>query len=140
MFLRGPAIVLSFVLGAAALVSAPALASDGRAAKDDPAEVDRDRCNADTSTRAKLKVDLAENNSLRLVVIGTVWSNDTDVWEWKLRHNGEVSDSGRSRGSEDASLSFRVNRTMLNGYGVDDIVFRAENLRSGEVCRTVVNY
>jgi len=29
---------------------------------------------------------------------------------------------------------------MLNGYGTDDIVFRAENSRTGEVCRTYVDY
>jgi len=136
---RGPAIVLSLVLGAAALLAVPSAAwSDGGNAQDP--QVDRDPCGDGTPTRAKLKVGTTENNNLRLVAIGTVWSNDTDSWDWKLKHNGEVSDSGRSRGSEDEALSFRVSSTMLNGYGTDDIVFRAENLRTGEVCRTYVAY
>ena len=136
---RGPAIVLSLVLGAAALLVVPSAAwSDGGNAQDP--QTDRDACGPGTSTRAKLKVGTAENNGLRLVVIGTVWSNDTDSWDWRLKHNGDVSQDGRSRGSEDSGISFRVSTTMLNAYGTDDIVFRAENLRTGEVCRTVVNY
>lgn len=136
---RGPAIVLSLVLGAAALSSAPsALASDGGNAKD--TEVDKSNCGAGTSSRAKLKVASLEANNSRLMIIGTVWSDDSDAWDWKLRHNGELSDSGRARGNEDTDLSFRVNRTMFDGFGTDDIVFRAENARTGEVCRMLVDY
>jgi len=133
---RSPAIVLSLALGAAALSAAPALAKDGGIAKD----VDRDSCGADTPTRAKLKVDTLDGNNSRLMVVGTVWSNDNDVWLWKLKHNGELSDEGRARGDEDQDLSFRVIRTMINFYGADDIVFRAENQQTGEVCRAVVSY
>ncbi|WP_296605961.1 hypothetical protein [Nocardioides sp.] len=136
---RVPAIVLSLVLGAAALVSAPiALASDGGNATD--VQKDRDTCGAGTSTRAKLKVGTLEGNDSRLLVVGTVWSSDSDVWVWKLKHNGEVSDDGRARGDEEQDLSFRVIRTMINFYGADDIVFRAENQRTGEVCRTSLSY
>lgn len=136
---RVPAIVLSLVLGAAALVSAPiALASDGGNATD--VEKDRSSCGAGTVTRAKLKVGTVDGNNARLIVVGTVWSDDTDNWDWKLKHNGDVSDEGRARGSEDTERSFRITRTMFNGYGVDDVVFRAENLRTGEVCRTYVDY
>lgn len=103
-------------------------------------EKDKDQCDPATVTRAKLKVGTVEGNDARLLVVGTVWSDDSDTWEWKLKHNGDVSDEGRARGREDADLSFRVSRTMFNGYGEDDIVFRAENLRTGEVCRTFVDY
>ncbi|GAB2454540.1 hypothetical protein GCM10027062_38710 [Nocardioides hungaricus] len=133
---RSPAIVLGLALGAAALSVAPALAKDGGTTKD----VQRDQCDPGTVSRAKLKVDLAEGNSTRLVVTGSVWSDDADVWDWKLRHNGEVSDDGRARGREETDLSFRVIRSMINFYGSDDIVFRAENLRTGEVCRVVISY
>jgi hypothetical protein len=133
---RSPAIVLSLVLGAAALSVAPALAKDGGATKD----VDRDPCNSSTVSRAKLKVDTLDGNNSRLQVTGTVWSDDADVWDWRLKHNGEVSDDGRARGSEESDLSFRVVRTMINFLGEDDIVFRAENERTGEVCRTTVPY
>ncbi len=136
---RGPAIVLSLALGAAALFTVPSAAwSDGGAATD--VQMDKDSCGPGTSTRAKLKVGNLENNSSRLIAIGTVWSDDTDAWDWKLKHNGELSDSGRARGSEDTDLSFRVTRTMFDGFGTDDIVFRAENARTGEVCRAVVDY
>jgi hypothetical protein len=136
---RVPAIVLSLVLGAAALASAPiAFAGDGGNATD--VQKDRDSCGPGTVTRAKLKVGTVENNNARLIVVGTVWSDDSDTWEWKLKHNGDVSDEGRARGSEDTDRSFRISRTMFNGYGIDDIVFRAENLRTGEVCRTYVDY
>lgn len=136
---RVPAIVLSLALGAAALVSAPiAFAGDGGNATD--VQKDRDTCGANTSTRAKLKVGTLEDNNSRLLVVGTVWSDDNDVWEWRMRHNGELSFEGRARGREDVDLAFRVSRTMINWDGADDIVFRAENLRTGEVCRTALSY
>ena len=133
---RGPAVVLSLVLSAAALSAAPALAKDGGAAKD----VDRDQCDPSTVSRAKLKVEQVAGNNSRLQVTGTVWSADSDAWDWRLKHNGEISDDGRARGSENSDLSFRVIRTMINFYGTDDIVFRAVNLRTGEICRAVVSY
>jgi hypothetical protein len=134
-----PAIVLSLVLGAAALLTVHSAAwSDGGNATDP--EVDRSACGQGTATRAKLKVGTLEENSSRLMIIGTVWSDDSDAWDWKLKHNGEISDNGRARGNENSDLSFRVSRTMFDGYGTDDIVFRAENARTGEVCRMVVDY
>ena len=137
---RSPAIVLSLVLSAAALVTVPgAVASDGGTAKDG-IEKDRDGCDRGTTTSARLKVSTVENNSSRLLVVGSVFSDDTDMWTWRLRHNGDLSDEGRARGREDADLAFRVSRTMINFEGVDDVVFRAENQRTGEVCRTFVAY
>jgi hypothetical protein len=124
------------VLSAAALSVAPALAKDGGVAKD----VDRDQCDPSSVSRAKLKVEQVDGNNSRLQVTGTVWSDDSDVWAWRLKHNGEVSDDGRARGSEESDLSFRVVRTMINFYGDDNIVFRAENQRTGEVCRATVSY
>jgi hypothetical protein len=133
---RSPAIVLSLVLGAAALLSAPGAAwSDGGA----PA-VEKDGCSPSTATRAKLKVSTLGNNNSRLQVIGAVFSNDDDVWLWKLRHNGDMSDSGRARGDEETDLSFRVTTTMINFIGSDDVVFRAENQSTGEVCRVSVSF
>jgi hypothetical protein len=136
---RVPAIVLSLVLGAAALSSAPvALASDGGNATD--VEKDRDGCDRGTDSFAKLKVAMADGNDSRLQVTGAVFSDDDDVWAWKLKHNGGVSDEGRARGREDVDLSFRIGRTMINFLGTDEVVFRAENQRTGEVCRTAVDY
>jgi hypothetical protein len=130
---RGPAIVLSLVLGAAALAGAStALASDGGAAKD------VDSCQG--SSTYKLKVSLLDDNSSRLQVVGAVFSADDDVWTWRLKHDGDVSASGEVRARDDIDRSFRVSRTMINFPGPDHIVFRAANERTGEVCRGEVDF
>jgi hypothetical protein len=130
---RGPAIVLSLVLGAAALAGAPgALASDGETAKD------VDSCQG--SSTYKLKVTLLDGNSSRLQVVGAVFSSDDDVWSWKLRHDGDLSAAGEVRARDDIDRSFRVSRTMINFDGNDNVVFRAENNRSGEVCKGEVSF
>lgn len=138
---RGPAIVLSLVLSAAALFSAPgALASDGGAAKDNNVETKRDNCDGTNGVNARLKVSTIVGNSYRLQVVGIVFSDDNDLWEWRLRHNGVASDEGRARGRENVDRAFRVSTTMFNWDGTDTIVFRAENLQTGTVCRAVVDY
>jgi hypothetical protein len=123
---RGPAIVLSLVLGAAALFSAPvALASDGGAAKDD----------CDASSTYKLRVSLLDGNDSRLQVVAAVFSDDDDVWSWKFKHDGDLSASGEVQARDDIDRSFKVTRSMLNLSGEDDIFFRAENEQTGEVCK-----
>lgn len=136
---RGPAIVLSLVLGAAALNSAPALASDGGAAKDDNVEVQREACDPGGAV-TRIKASPIEDNSYRFRVVGAVFSDDTDVWEWKIRFNGTVTDEGRARGREDSDLAFRVSRMMIDFSGLDSVSFRAENLRTGAVCKATVYY
>ncbi|GAW48365.1 uncharacterized protein (Precursor) [Nocardioides sp. PD653] len=131
--------MLSLVLSAAALFAVPSAAwSDGGNASD--VEKDRDGCDRASDSFAKLKVSMADGNDSRLQVTGTVFSDDNDVWTWKLKHNGGVSDEGRARGREDVDLSFRISRTMINFLGTDTVVFRAENQQTGEVCRTSVDY
>ena len=138
---RGPAIVLSLVLGAAALVSAPsALASDGGAAKDNNGQTQRDICDGSNGVTARLKVSPIDGNAYRLQVVGTVFSDDSDQWDWRFKHNGDVSGEGRARGREDIDRAFRVSRLMFDFDGVDTVVFRAENLQTGIVCRVVVDY
>lgn len=127
---RSPAIVLSLVLGAAALAAPSALARDGGTAKDG---AERKSCDGPSDVR--LRVDLVEGNSDRLEVVGAVFSADDDVWSWRLRHNGELSAQGEVRARDDVDRSFRVTRTMFNFAGVDNVVFRAENQRTGEICR-----
>ena len=138
---RSPAIVLSLALGAAALLGVPGTArSDGGTAQDTSDVVrDRDSCDLPT-THAKLRVSTLDDNTSRLLVVGTVWSADDDAWSWKLKHNGDVSDDWRARANPDDDRSFRIARTMINAAGPDDVVFRAENEHTGEVCRTAVTY
>lgn len=127
---RGPAIVLS-VLSAAALLIAPvAVASDGGTAKD------VDEC--EKSSTYKLRVVTDEDD--RLEVTGIVYSNDDDIWDWKLKHNDDLSAKGDVKSDGDSEKSFKIVRTMVNLTGPDVIVFRAENRQTGEVCRGEVNY
>ncbi len=130
---RSPAIVLSLALGAAALSVAPALAKDGGATKDGPR-----RCSNEAIVKVNTK--RVEGNNYRVQVVAAVFSDDSDVWEWKFRRNGELVYDGRARGREDSDLAFRVSRSMIDFSGPDDIVFRAENLRTGEVCRITDSY
>lgn len=140
---RGPAIVLSLVLSAAALAMAPgASASDGGTAKDvgaqvpagfefsDP-ETDRSNCEK-AATKAKLKVDTDADGGL--VAAGVVWSDDDDLWDWRFKHNGELSDKGDIK-AKDADKSFKIVRSMINFNGPDLVVFRAQNTVTQEVCR-----
>jgi hypothetical protein len=126
---RGPAIVLGLVLSAAALVPANAWAGDGGAVKD------VDPC----SDGAKVKLKVTEQDDGRLESVGVVWSDDEDVWDWKFKHNGDVSASGDVK-AKDADKSFKIVRTMVPSDPPRLVVFRAENRQTGEVCRAEVNY
>ena len=133
---RGPAIVLSLVLGAAALSSMPsALASDGGNAKDGPV-----RKGCENASDVRLNIKSIEGNSDRFVVVGAVFSDDDDVWTWKMRHGGDLSAQGDVRARDDIDRSFRVSRTMLDFPGTDDVSFRAENLSTGEACKISLDY
>ena len=131
---RGPAVVLSLVLSAAALSVAPALAKDGGVAKD----VSRNPCDGQSSVR--LKVDSIDGNNNRFAVVAAVFSDDDDQWSWKLRHDGDLSADGDVKARDDIDRSFRVSRTMLDYPGTDDVSFRAENQRTGEVCKISGDY
>ena len=118
-------VVLSFLLGSAATFIAPAaMAGD--------VEIDRGGCGSATSSYYKLRVTSTEDS--RLTVSFAVFSDDLDEWDWKLRHNDDVSARGESQ-ARDADRSFRVVRRMIDFPGIDDVVFRAENTVTGEVCR-----
>ncbi|MFA6298008.1 MAG: hypothetical protein WCS84_01730 [Nocardioides sp.] len=81
----------------------------------------------------RLRVVPATNNGY-LDVIGVVWSNDDDLWDWKMLHDGDLSAKGEVRADGDADRSFRIKRSMLDFPGTDVIAFRAENNRTGETC------
>ena len=132
MFRRGPAIVLSLVLSAAALVLAPgAGASDGGTAKD------VDPC----SDTAKVKLKVAPYGDDRVEATGIVFSDDGNLWDWRFRHNDGISYKGDARADGDGEgRSFTVVRTMVDLSGGDFIAFRAENQKTGEVCRAELTY
>lgn len=127
---RGPAIVLSLVLSAAALTFAPsATAGDGGTVKDvDPCE---------KASTVKLKVAMLDDG--RLEATGVVWSDDDDIWDWKFKHNDFTSAEGDVK-AKDADKSFKIVRAMVNLDGPDSFVFRAQNRRTDEVCRAELYY
>jgi hypothetical protein len=126
MFRRGPVIVLSLVLGAAAPVIAPsAMAGDGGAVKD------RDPCGD-----GAIKMVVEPYGDGRFQVTGIVFSQDGDVWSWRLRHDDELSADGEVRADGDGEgRSFKIVRTMVDLPGSEFIAFRAENERTGLTCR-----
>ena len=128
--MRHPARLISLaVLTAATTATAlPALAND--------ADVIR-RGNCSGSTNWKLKAS-PENG--RIEVEGEIDSNRVgQTWAWKLKHNGSLSAKGRAT-TQAPSGSFERTRTVVNAPGGDALVFRAENVRSGEVCRARLTF
>jgi hypothetical protein len=59
------------------------------------------------------------------------------TWAWKIKHNGSVSAQGRK---VTGSGGFEIRRALVDLPGVDHCVFRAERLRTGEVCRGVIDW
>lgn len=125
------ALPAAVAVAAAALVSpAPAQAKKANVVAEGP-------CKESPSSTWKLKVQQEENGSL--TVIAAVFSDDTDEWRWKLKHNDDVSAKGTVT-ARDADRSFRVTRSMLDFSGPDEITFRAGNKDSDEVCRGDVTF
>ncbi len=112
-----------------AALAAPATASGGGDGR-----VERSgSCSGSADWKLKAKPDDG-----RIEVEGEVDSNvNGQVWAWKIKHDGNVSASGRST-TRAPSGSFSVERRMVDTAGSDVFTFRAENTRSGEVCRGTV--
>lgn len=68
-----------------------------------------------------------------------MWSDDEDTWDWKMKHDGDVSADGEVQ-AKDADKSLKITRSMVNFAGPDSFVFRAENRRTDEVCRAELVY
>jgi hypothetical protein len=123
--------ILAGIVTTAAIVSATAPA----ALANDADKVRRGSCSG--ATDWKVKVGPEDG---RLEVEGEVDSNRRgQTWRWRLVHNGSVSAQG-SRVTRGASGSFEVRRVLVNLRGTDHLVLRARNVRTGELCRGIVNY
>jgi hypothetical protein len=59
------------------------------------------------------------------------------TWTWRIKHNGSVSAQGRS---VSGSSGFEVRRALVDLAGVDHCVFRAERVKTGEVCRGRIDW
>ena len=120
------------VLGTAAAVLIAMVPSSVSASDD---EVRREgSCSGKADWEMRAKWDDDERIELRGRVEHT---RPGQTWAWKIKHNGSVSASGRA---ETGSSGFEVRRALVDLAGVDHCVFRAERLRTGEVCRGVIDW
>lgn len=118
------------VLVATTLVAAPMTVS----AKDGDI-IRRGSCTASSGWKLKLSPEDG-----RIEVEFEVDQNrNGQRWNVKLRRNGNVFWRG-SRTTRPPSGSFEVRRLTRNGPGVERIVARAKNPRTGEVCRGVARF
>ena len=122
-------VMLSLGLSAAALVSAPSALSND----DVDGRVDCARANDARPSQHRLHI--VSEGSGRLSVVGSVFSDDEDLWEWRMKHNFDISSEGRVM-AKDANRSFRIERSMIDLPGTDTILFMARNTETGEVCRS----
>jgi hypothetical protein len=126
--LAGTTAAIVAVASCLAISAAPAQANDR----------DKIRVGSCTGT-TDWKVKVGPDDG-RLEVEGQVDSNRAgQTWSWRIVHNGSISASG-TRTTLAPSGSFTVRRTVLNRLGTDTITFRAQNTRSGEVCRGTVYF
>jgi hypothetical protein len=126
---RAAALITSVVV-ATALVAAPM----GASAKDGDV-IRRGSCTAASDWKLKLS---PENG--RIEVEFEVDQNRVGhKWNIRLKRNGNVFWRG-SRRTQAPSGSFEVRRLTGDGAGVEKIVARARNVRTGEVCRGVARF
>jgi hypothetical protein len=125
---RGVATALAVPALLMVAVAPPATAGD-----------DRIERNGSCSGRTDWKIK-AKSDDGRIEVEAEVDSNRIgQTWSWKFKHNGNVFARGTST-TQAPSGSFEVERKPANLAGTDRFVFRAVNLRSGEVCRAMVSW
>ena len=91
-------------------------------------------CSATADWRLRAKTDDSGRIELRARVFNT---RSNQAWNWTIKHNGSVSAHGRAFTS---SGYFEVRRALVDLAGVDRCVFRAERVRTGEVCRGRIDW
>ena len=111
------------------------LASPVAVAKKDDAKKLKEDCRESSSV--KLKVEPESGGVLQVTAV--VWSDDSDEWDWRMKHNDDVSARGSVK-AKDADKSFKIVRDMADFTGPDEIVFRAGNKDSDEICRGDVTF
>ncbi|WP_300640855.1 hypothetical protein [Nocardioides sp.] len=126
---RAPRILAGLLVATSMVLVGPSAV-----AKDD-FEVAKEPCRK--TSDVKLRAEDAGSGVIQ--VSASVFSEDDDTWDWKLKHNGDVSYKGTVK-AKDADRSFRIVKEMADFSGLDEIVFRAQNNATGEVCSLAVNY
>ena len=117
--------LVSTLVAASLLTAAPAFAGG----HDDDEVIREGSCSGSTDWKVKAKTDDG-----RLEFEGEIDSNrNGQTWSWKIKHNGTVSAKGTST-TRGPSGSFEVERRLTNLSGTDQLVFKAKNPATGEVC------
>lgn len=127
---RAPRAVLAGLLAGAVLMAMPSAQ-----ARDDDSVQEKKPCRE--TSDVKLKAEDAGGGVIQ--VSASVFSEDDDTWDWRMKHNDEPTYKGTVK-AKDADRSFRIVRDMADFAGVDDIAFRAQNNATGEVCSVSIEY
>ena len=130
---RAPRLLAALLLAGSVVLAAP----HAQARKDPDVEASKVGCRGGSTSDVKVKAVLNQAEGT-ITVTGVVFSDDDDVWDWRMLHNGSVSARGTVK-AKDADRSFRIVRDMIDFSGVDNIGFRADNTVTGEVCRANVD-
>ena len=118
------------VLVATTLVAAPMSVS----AKDGDV-IRRGACTAASDWKLKLS---PENGRIE-VEFEVDQNRNGHKWNIRMKRNGNLFWRG-SRRTQPPSGSFEIRRLTRNGAGVEKIVVRARDVRSGEICRGVARW
>lgn len=117
------AVAATIALFATTLVAAPAHA--------DTNSLD---CTGASNVSGNLVVTLEPGDPDRLRVTINLSDGGARSWDWKMRHNGEISAQG-SR-----TDSFSVTRVMFNGFGTDVIKGVVDNGARTIHCEATINF
>ena len=126
---RATAFITS-VLVATTLMAAPMTVS----AKDGDV-IKRGACTAASDWKLKLS---PENGRIE-VEFEVDQNRNGQKWKIRMKRNGNLFWRG-ARWTQPPSGSFEVRKLTRNGAGVEKIVVRARNVRTGEVCRAVARF
>jgi hypothetical protein len=129
---RAVARAAALTIGSLALVAVPPSVASG--GDDEVRQSGSCTRTADWEVRAKADEDL--RIEFRAKVDTT---RGGQAWKWKIKHNGWVSASG-SVTTSGSGGSFEIRRSFVDLHGTDRFVFRAVRLRTGEVCRAVIDW
>ena len=122
------------ITGFVAALAVPLVLTAPAQAKGSDATIREGSCAGSTDWKVKVKPDNG-----RLEFEGEIDSTKAgQTWNWTLNHNGTRSARG-SATTRGASGSFSIERRLVDLSGVDKLVFRATNAKSGEICRGVVS-
>lgn len=130
---RAPRLVAGLLLAVSMVLAGPSAV----AKKADDTAASKVGCRGDSTSDVKVRAVLDSSAGI-ITVTGIVFSDDDDVWEWKMFHNNSLSAKGKVT-AKDADRSFKITRDMIDFSGVDNIGFRADNTVTGEVCRANVD-